>query len=463
MAEIVVTGGSVVTSDGLVQADVVISGRRIEGLRGAGLPSARAASAPAASAHPVRRHGSRAIDARGCYVLPGGVDPHTHLMPDIGAATRAALHGGTTTALSFTSPRPGESLRDAVRRTRDELVPKAEIDVALHASVWEPEQLRRDDIEAVAELGATGVKLFLAFPELRMMASDRVLYETLRDCAAARIVTLVHCENGGVIEARIAALRKRGFVETHWFSEARPACTEHEAVVRTLAIANMVGAPVYLVHQSATASLQALTGAKTSGQLAWGEACTHHLMFTDERYRQADAERFLVVPPLRGAQERDRLWAAIAQGQIEAIGSDHAQGRTRPVDHAPRNFTEQPYGISGIEVRVPLVLSEGHRRGVPIQRLAELLATGPARIFGLYPRKGTIAAGSDADLVVWDPAESWTIREADLHDELTDSPYLGLPVQGRVRSVIRGGELVVDRDRRVAAGPPPRFLGARRG
>jgi dihydropyrimidinase len=451
MADGVVTGGLVVAPHGVVLADVVMSDGRIEALRGP-TESSPAAAAPAAAA------GEHTIDARGCFVLPGGVDPHAHLMADIAPASRAALHGGTTTALSFTSPEPGERLVDAAVRTRDELVPRAAIDIGVHASVWEPERFTEGEIEELASVGATGVKLFLAFPELGMMASDQVLYETLRACAAHQLMTLVHCENGGVIAARIAHLLARGRVETNWFTEARPPATEHEAVARTLALAKLADAPVYLVHQSCGDSLAALACARASGQRVWGEACTHHLLFTEERYRQAGAERFLVVPPLRAAGDRDMLWAAIARGQIQSIGSDHAQGRTHPVDHAPRNFNEQPYGISGVELRLPLVLSEGRRRGVPIEVLVDLLSAGPARIFGLYPRKGAIAPGADADLVVWDPRKSWRIETEDLHDELPDNPYLGLRVEGRVRYVLRGGEVVVDRGERVSAGPPARFL-----
>lgn len=447
MAAVVVAGGAVVTPDGVVVGDLVLSGGRVEGVAALG-------QGPELDAE--------IVDARGCYVLPGGVDPHSHLMSDIATASRSALFGGTTTALSFTNPEPGEGLDEAVRRTRDELVPRAEIDVALHASVWEPERVHGEELERLAALGATGVKLFLAFPELGMMASDRVLYETLRGCAAHGLATLVHCENGGVIAARIAELLAGGHHETRWFAAARPAVTESEAVVRTLTLAGLADAPVYLVHQSCRESLEAVRRARSGGRRAWAEACTHHLLFAEDRYEQPEAERFLVVPPLRAAADRDALWAAIAAGEIDAIGSDHAQGRSRPVPGEPRNFTEQPYGIAGIELRLPLVLSEGARRGVPVERLSALLSAGPARIFGLYPRKGALVAGADADVVVWDPAEDWTVAPEDLHDELPGSPYLGLPVRGRVRHVLRHGEPVIERGERVAPGPPPEFVAARR-
>jgi dihydropyrimidinase len=451
MADLVVQGGTVVTPSGVMPATVTVTGGRIEAVvTESGAPQL----APQGS-------GCRVVDARGCYVIPGGVDPHTHLMADIVAATRAALHGGTTTALSFTSPEPGESLTDAFRRTRDELVPDAACDIGIHASVWEPERVDAGEIEQLAVMGATGVKLFLAFGELGMMASDRMLYETLRACGAHRLMTLVHCESGGVIAARIEELLGQGHVETSWFATARPAETEHEAVTRTLTLAGLADAPVYLVHQSASASLTALRGARSSGQRAWGEACTHHLLFTEERYLLPDAERFLVVPPLRSRRDRDALWDAVARGEIQSIGSDHAQGRTHPVPHPPCNFTEQPYGIPGVELRVPLVLSEGLRRGVPLERLVDLLSGGPARIFDIYPRKGAILPGADADIVVWDPSESWTIGAGDLHDGVPDSPYLGLAVQGRVRCVLRAGEVVIDRGQRVGSGPAARFIGAR--
>jgi dihydropyrimidinase len=185
------------------------------------------------------------------------------------------------------------------------------------------------------------------------------------------------------------------------------------------------------------------------------------LVLTDERYEQPDAERYLVVPPLRAAQHRDALWGAIAQNEIASIGSDHAQGPYRPIQH-PRNFAERPYGFAGIEVRLPLLLSEGLRRGLPIELLVDRLSSGPARVFGLYPRKGAIAAGSDGDIVVWDPSERWTIQPNALHDGLADSPYRGLEVQGRVRYVLRHGEVVIDRGEQVAAGPPARYTPALR-
>lgn len=406
-----IRGGIVVTPAGARQADIRLAAGRIAAIE--------------------EPRGGAGLDAGGCYVLPGGVDPHTHILPDVAAASVAASRGGTTSVLSFTAPRPGELPAAAWRRARKELLPAATVDVRLHPSIWEPERLMRDDLEALRAAGARSVKLFLAYGELGMQASDRVLIETLRAARELGLLVQLHCETGETIAALVAAALAAGRTGAAVFAETRPPEAEEDAVGRALALAARAGAPVYLVHLSTAGALDRVREARARGQTVWAEACTHHLALDDSVYRHEEASRFLVAPPLRAREHVEALWDALADGTIDAVGSDHAQEQYRPPP-AP-DFTGLPYGLAGVEERLPVLLSLGLARGLPVERLAELLAAGPARAFGLSPRKGAIAPGSDADLVIWDPRGSTSFRHG---------VYAGLELRGSVRAVLRAGEPV---------------------
>jgi len=418
-----IAGGMVVTGEGVRHADILVEGELVLDVSAS------------------RSRAEAALDARGCYVLPGGVDPHTHLLTDITAATRSAAFGGTTTAISFTLPRPEESLAGAVERARDELVPLAAVDVALHAYVSEPDRLTPTDVNEVAALGVTGVKLFTAYRELGLQASDRTVYETMRAAARLGLPVLIHCENGGLIEALVRELVAAGGRDAACFARSRPPEAEVEAVSRVLGFAGLADARVYIVHLSTGGALKHVREARRRGVAVGAEACIHHLALDDSTYEGADAGRYLTVPPLRSPEHVEALWNAVGDGTLDAVGSDHSQRRYQPPPSD--DFTGLPYGLAGVEARLPLLLSLGLERGVSIERLVHLASAGPARAFGLYPRKGTIAPGSDADLVVWDPADEWTIGRASLHDGL-ETPYEGLRVHGRIRSVFLRGEPIVE-------------------
>ena len=426
MSTIRVCGGRVVTPEGTHEADVVVTDGVIAALEPCG-------------SEPQGRNGQE-VDARGCVVLPGGVDPHSHLLSDIAPASISALHGGTTTALTFTAPRADETPAAAYRRAQDEEVPLAAIEIGLHPSIWEPALLTSADRAELAGLGALTIKHFLGYPELRMMTSDRTLYESLRHGSEVGLLTLVHCENGDAIDARVDEAIAAGRTDVRAFVWARHPELEEEAVARTLALARVAGAAVYLVHISTAGSLDLVRAARAQGQQVWAEACTHHLLLDESVYDRPDAERFLVVPPLRPRRDVDALWRAVADGTIDTVGSDHAQVAYQP-PFPPDDFRGLPYGFPGAELRVPLVLSEGARRGVALERLVDVLATAPARIFGLEPRKGAIAPGADADLVLWDPEPGWTVHADELHDGLGVSPFEGLQVTGRIRQVVRAGRI----------------------
>ena len=435
-----IRGGLVVTPSGVLQTDVVVSGDRVVSL---GSQDGR---------------GGETIDAEGCYVLPGGVDPHTHLLADIASATRSAAFGGTTTALCFTNPRPGESAQEAVIRGRGEVVKAAAIDVAMHAIIGEPDRLTSKDLERVRGLGVRAVKLFLAYPDQGLMASDGCLYEVLGVAARLGLLVQVHCENGDLIEALIDEYLGRGKRQAAYFARSRPPEVEDEAIARTLAIAGLARATVYITHMSTAEGIRLVQGARAKGQVVGSEVCVHHLLLDTGRYRGKSAERFLVAPPLRPKENLEALWSAVADGTVDTIGSDHSQLRYQPPRKTPVDFTSLPYGLAGIELRLPLLLSEGLRRGLPIQRIAELASTRPAQVFGLFPRKGAISPGAEADLVVWDPRPEWKVKASALHDGLGDSPYSGMTVRGAIRFVTLRGRLLVANGEFVGSASSGRFL-----
>jgi dihydropyrimidinase len=430
----------VVTPDGVQKSDIVVSGERVLGL------SARGG------------HHADDIDAEGCYVLPGGVDPHTHLLADVASATRSAAHGGTTTAVCFSNPRPGESAPHAVTRGRGRLEKRAAIDVALNAIIGNPDRVTTADLERLRSLGVRGVKVFLAFPEQGLMASDGSLYEIMRAAVRLGLLTRVHCENGSVIEALIADHRLRGRRHAGYFARSRPPEVEEEAIARTLAIAGLAGAAVYITHVTTGGGIKLIRAARAQGQVVHAEVCLHHLLLDAGRYRGKSAARFLVAPPLRPKEELEALWSAVTDGTVDTIGSDHAQVQYQPRRKKPGDFTGLPYGLAGIELRLPLLLSEGLRRSLSIQRLVELAATRPAQLLGLFPRKGAVSPGADADLVVWDPRPEWKVTASALHDGVGDSPYSGMTVRGAIRYVFLRGTLVVADGRWVVPASSGRYL-----
>ena len=383
-------GGLVVTADGARRGDVEIAGPEPD------------------------------LDASGCVLLPGGVDPHTHPLADLATAGAEALAAGTTTLVAFTAPQPGEAPAAAYRRARETLS-QTPAHVVLHPAVWEPDRLRRDDLVALQQAGARAIKLYLAFSELGMRTSDRTLYETLRDGSALGLLVRVHCENDDAIQALTDEAIAAGRTGVDGFVASRPPLVEEEAVARTLALARLADAPVYVVHLTTADSLELVRAARRRGQTVWAEACTHHLLLDDGCYASAEPDRFLVVPPLRPRADVEALWDGVADGTLDAIGSDHATAPYRP-PFATDDFRSFAYGFGGAGVRVPLVLSEGVRRGVPLERLAHLLATGPARAFGLGERQG--------DVVVWNPEAERSVEEP---------PFAGVHARGAVRDVFVSG------------------------
>jgi dihydropyrimidinase len=447
-----VIGGTVVAPSGLTHADVQIHDGKVV----------------TAGDHPAM--GGRQLDASGCYVLPGGVDPHCHLMAGVQLATAAAARGGTTTVLSFTSPAAGERDLDCLLRSRSELdCDGAAVDVGLHAAIYDPDRLTDDDLVAAKRAGIAAIKIFLAYPELGIMCSTMRLYELMASAARLGLLVQVHCENAPLIEALVTeALRaETPQAETHpaaargeaagqaagsgpssrgarIFADTRPPEVEEEAVARTLAIASLTGAACYLVHLSTAGAVDQVRLARKRGQpTVIAEVCLHHLLFEDDCYAGADAERYLVAPPLRERAHVEALWAGLADGTIDTLGSDHCQVRSVTTGDLSEAGHRYRYGLAGVGPRLPVLLSAAAARGLPIERVVQLAAENPARAFGHYPRKGVLAPGSDADIVIFDPHGDTVLPGNGFGDGAGDSVYAGLAVRGRIRDVVLRGRLIV--------------------
>ena len=424
-----VTGGTVVTPTGPVATDLWIRDGKV---------AAADDHAIVAGEH---------LDASGCYVLPGGVDPHCHLMAGVQTATAAAARGGTTTVLSFTSPATGERDTDALLRNRAELERDgAAVDVGLHAAIYDPDRLSYPDLMAVRQAGAAAIKVFLAYPELGIMCSTQRLYELMSDAAGLGLLVQVHCENAPLIDALVARAVGAGGpgAGARLFADTRPPEVEEEAVARTLAVASLAGAACYLVHLSTAGAVDQVRLARSRGApRAFAEVCTHHLLFDEARYAGADAERYLVAPPLRAPAHVEALWHGLADGTIDTVGSDHCQVRSPTVGGLADAGHHYWYGLAGAGPRLPVLLSAAAARGLPIERVVRLASENPARAFGHYPAKGALAPGSDADIVVFDPEGSTVLPGDGFGDGTGDSVYAGLAVAGRIRHVLLRGQPIV--------------------
>lgn len=447
--DLVVAGGTVVTPYGTTRADVLV----------------RDGTIVSVADHQDRAgwgEVDREVDATNCYVLPGGVDPHCHLMAAPGPATAAAARGGTTTALSFTSPTDGEGSVECLSRSRAELERSPPvIDVGLHAAIYDPEDVRDADLATISQAGAAGVKIFLAYRDLGIMCSTARMYEIMSAAAKAGLLVQVHCENGPLIEAiEKRVLAGAGFRGAAWiFADTRPAEVEGEAVARVLATAKLAGAVCYLVHlSSADAVDQVRMARRRSGPAALAEVCVHHLLLDDSCYGRADWQRYLVMPPLRAPGHVQALWAAIEDGTIDTVGSDHCQAQTRTAGQVAAAGHDLAYGLAGIGPRYPLLLSAAIGHGLPLATVTRLAAENPARAFGHYPRKGALLPGSDADIVIFDPRGETTLPGDGLGDGTGDSVYAGTVIRGTIRDVMLRGRVIVSNGALVDHEPEGRYL-----
>ena len=445
-ATLLIQEGTLVTPEGTLEADLLIQGERIKAV-GHGLPVAG---------------DTRVVDGGGCYVLPGVIDAHTHVALDTGVyqtsddwfiGTRAAACGGVTTVVDFATQFPGQTLREAVEARMEE-AQDAVIDYGFHVMVTDPATASLRDL---VDLGTPSMKLYTTYRP-NYYADDATILRLMEAAADLGILPLVHCENDDLVTAWTEALVAAGETGWRYHGRSRPALAEQEAVQRVLFLAEAAGCPVHIVHCSTARSVALVAEARDNDQIVSCETCPQYLLLDSTVYEGAEPWRYILQPPLRDAGEPDRLWALVEAGAVDLIATDHCD-YTLAQKTAQDDFTQTPGGLPGLETLLPLVYTHGVTEGrLTLPQLVALLSANPARIWGLWPRKGALLPGSDADVVIYDPEPEGTIGADDLHHLAGYTPYEGTQVRGRVKATISRGQIVYQEGRFVGHKGRGQFL-----
>ena len=400
--------------------------------------------------------GDHAIDASGMYVMPGGIDAHTHLdMPlgdivstdDFETGTRAAAFGGTTSIVDFAIQARGTRMRDALDAWWKKAEGRATIDYGLHMIVTDLSGAGLEDMDDMVGEGVASFKLFMAYPN-SLMVDDATIFKALSRTAKNGALICMHAENGGVIDVLTARALAEGKTAPIYHALTRPPLAEAEAVHRAIAIAEIAGAPVYIVHVSSEDALEQVREARDRGVPVFAETCPQYLLLSIEDLDRPNFEgaKYVLTPPLRPKEHQGKLWDGLKRDQLQVVSTDHcpfcfADQKSLGKD----DFTKIPNGGPGIENRLQLIYHYGVNSGkLSLNRFVETVSTAPARIFGLYPKKGEIAPGSDADVVIWDPNAAHTISARTHHMCVDYSMFEGFEVRGNARTVLSRGEAIVD-------------------
>src|SRR4051794_5717555 len=405
----------------------------------------------------------KVIDATGKYLLPGGVDPHTHLdMPfggtttidDVRTGQTAAAFGGTTTHVDFCIQGKGQRFSDALAAWHAKAEGKQLIDMGYHIAVtdltWDG---ALEELATLPEQGVTSYKLFMAYKGA-LMVDDETLFRTMEVAAATGAVVMVHAENGDAIDVLVKKALAEGHTEPHWHALTRPPETEGEATNRAIQLAHVAGCPLYVVHVSCHESVEPIALARQKGWNVWGETCTQYF-FVDYTFLEKpnfEGAKYVYTPPPRDKANQEILWAAVRNDVLSAISTDHCAFLWDGQKSLGKDdFSKIPNGGPGLENRLHMIHEFGVRQGrISLNRMVELLATNPAKLFGLYPRKGTIAVGSDADIVVFDPTKKHTITAASQHSKTDYNLYEGTEVTGTPETVLLRGNVLVEGGELVA-------------
>ncbi|WP_197024255.1 dihydropyrimidinase [Nocardiopsis sp. CNT312] len=453
--DLVVRGGTVVNAGWQGPSDLFVSGGKVIALAAPGTPAPKGSSPDE-------------VDAHGMLVMPGGVDPHCHVgftsgeytsLDDQLQCTTAAVFGGTTTIVDFAIPRPGQSPLGEVER-RQAVAGEGLCDSALHGCVVEWDDSTAGQLREMAARGVNTIKMFTTYRG-ESMADEYTILRTMQAMRETGGMVVIHCEADHIIGEAQRRCAVEGGVEASRMAATRPELAETASVAEVLAIAESVGAPVYFVHQSTAEAVELVAAARRRGMRAYSETVAHHLVLDEGVYAGAHPERFVCCPPLRSRETVRALGRHLFTGEVSTVGSDHCcydTGQKRENRHDVRSM---PNGLPGVETRLATVFSTYVAgMGLPVTRFVELVSADPARTNGLYPRKGALLPGSDADIVVWDPSARWTMRSRDLHMATDYTPYEGMEVTGRPHTVVVGGRVVVHDGALVDPRPQGRALAA---
>ncbi len=439
----VIKNGFIVYPEKTIMADLGISAGLISAVESPGKVSA-----------------STVIDAGGCHVLPGVIDPHIHpvYLDDLGEISKTAAFGGVTTLIHYAYAKPGNSLIEVIKQYREEGEAASSLDFALHGGLFETLK-QSDEIPEAIRLGVTSFKMFMAYAKLGWMTDDYALTKAMDILHKHGGMAAVHAENGlaiDYIQDKMLA-EKANFAER--FLETSPDLAEAEGIFRAVSIGELMGCTVYIPHVSSEEALNVMRFCKQMGRRVYAETCPQYLCLTWNELKDR-GPLGKVGPSIKMDKDRSALWQAIQEGLIDTIGSDHAPKAKKKED----NFFEAPYGSPEIETMLPVIWHYGVNRGlVTPNKIARLLSENTARIMGLFPQKGRLDIGSDADMVIFDPSESWTISVENQHSHASYTLFEGKEILGRVRQVISRGKLIVDRERYLGTPGAGKFKPTRAG
>ncbi|MEW6566938.1 MAG: dihydropyrimidinase [Chloroflexota bacterium] len=465
MRRLLIHSGTLVTASETYQADVMIDGETIVAV-GRGLEA----------------EGAELINAAGKLVLPGGIDVHTHFdLPMFGTVSsddhhtghKAAAFGGTTCVIDFVPMPPVGPLRAGIEAWHAKADAKAAVDFSFHVNISRLDRQVLEEIPRLPDEGITSLKVFTAYNN-RLRLHDGEIFQVMRAAAEHGLLTMLHAENGDVIEILAAEALAAGHTTPEWHARTRPAWGAVEAALRGIALAAQAGAPLYLVHMNTAGEVEMLRYARQRGLPVMGETCPAYLFFTINHLRRPDGAKWVCSPPMRTAADNAALWQGLGDGTLQTVGTDHCPfffDGTKPIDYegAPvaipgkelgaEDFTKIPNGLPGVGDRLPILWSYGvgQARITPNQFVA-LTATNPAKIFGLYPRKGALLPGADADIVIWDPEKRFTYGLAHAHHRTDYNLFEGWELQGFPEKVFLRGQLIVDHERWLGRPGMGRYL-----
>lgn len=442
----VIKNGVIITASDTYKADIAVKDEKIAAI-GADLTA------------------DEIIDAKDKYVLPGGVDVHTHLdMPthglvtadDFATGSKAAAIGGTTSFIDYACQLEGGTLRDALDMWKSKAA-KSCLDYGLHIGLTDARDSTLEEMPLMMEAGVTSFKVYMLY-DMRLNDGEfmRVL-EKARDCGA--LIT-VHCENYFVVKHKREALLTAGMTAPKYHPVSRPAECEGEAANRAIKLAEMTGAKLYIVHNTCAESVSRIKEAREKGLPVMGETCPQYLTLSVEKYDEPDfgGAKYVMSPPLRDRKNNEYLWRQLKAGILQTVATDHCSFTLEQKKLGRYDFSKIPNGGTGIETRMPLLLSEGPKHGLSLNKIVEISALNPAKIFGLYPQKGAISVGSDADIVIYDPTKKVTLGRDVLHENVDYSVFDGMELTGYPVMTLSRGDIVAQDGRYTGEEGRGRFI-----